>query len=254
MSSDDTSASLGIFQLRPPHCGGKTNHPYHALSKILTHRTLEHNKWLFYTIEFGGSLLHDPSDWNTVWWCPSHISLGAKFSCHQALFTEGKRENWKSTLPPHFLCSLTLPHFFRFPQLYWGRIGVIEFFKVFCCCYAVTKSCPTLCNPTDYSRPSSSVSTISQSLLKFMSVALVMPSNHLILCHSFLLLPSIFPSIRVFSMSLLCASCGQSTGASVSESVLPMNIQGWFPLGLTGLISMQSKGLSRIFSGTIQKH
>ena len=65
-SSDDISASLGIFQLRPPHCGGDTNHPYHALSEILTHRTLEHNKWLLYTIEFGGNLLHNPSDWNTV--------------------------------------------------------------------------------------------------------------------------------------------------------------------------------------------
>ena len=53
MSSDDTNASLGIFQLRPPHCGGKTNHPYHALSKILTHRTLEHNKWLFTPLNLG---------------------------------------------------------------------------------------------------------------------------------------------------------------------------------------------------------
>ena len=63
---------------------------------------------------------------------------------------------------------------------------------------------------------------MSQSLLKFVSIELVMPFNHLILCHSFLLLPSVFPSIRVFSMSLLSASCGQSTGASVSE-ISPSN-------------------------------
>ena len=66
---------------------------------------------------------------------------------------------------------------------------------------------------------------------------MVMLSNHLILCRPLLLLPSIFPSIRVFSSeSALCIKC-QSTGASASASVLPMNIQGWFPLGLTGLIS-----------------
>ena len=56
-----------------------------------------------------------------------------------------------------------------------------------------------------------------------------------------------FPASWSFPMSLLFASSGQSTGVSVSPSVLPMNIQGWFPLGLTGLISLQSKGLSRVF-------
>ena len=61
----------------------------------------------------------------------------------------------------------------------------------------------------------------------------VMPSNHLILCCPLLLLPSIFPSIRVFSMSQFFASGGQSIGVSASTSVLPMNIQNRFPLGLT---------------------
>ena len=69
-------------------------------------------------------------------------------------------------------------------------------------------------------------------------------------CHPLLILPSIFPNIRVFSKSLLFASCGQSTRASASALVLPMNIQGWFPLGTTGLISLQSKGLSKVFSST----
>ena len=82
-----------------------------------------------------------------------------------------------------------------------------------------------------------------------------MPSNRLILCHSLLLLPSAFPSIRVFSKSQLFASGGQSIGASALASVLPVNIQDWSPLGWTGWISLQSKGLSRVFSSTtVQKH
>ena len=66
-----------------------------------------------------------------------------------------------------------------------------------------------------------------------------------------------FPASGSFLMSRLFASVGQSTGASVSASVLPMNIQGWFPLGLAGLISLQSKGLSRVlvFSNTtVRQH
>ena len=77
--------------------------------------------------------------------------------------------------------------------------------------------------------------TISQSLLKFMSTESLMLSNHLILCHSFLLLPSIFPSIRVFFSESALASAGQSIGASTSASVLTINIQGLFPLGLTAV-------------------
>ena len=81
-----------------------------------------------------------------------------------------------------------------------------------------------------------------------------MPSNHLILCRPLLLLHSIFPSIRVFSNeSALCIS-SQSIGVSAT-SVLPVNIQDWSPLGLTGLISLLSKGLSRVFSNTtVPKH
>ena len=96
--------------------------------------------------------------------------------------------------------------------------------------------------------------TNSWRLLKLMSIVLVMPSNHLILCHPLLLLPSIFPNIRVFSNeSVLCIG-SQSIGVSASASVPPMNIQGWFPLGWTGLISLQSKGLSRVFNTTAEKH
>ena len=73
-------------------------------------------------------------------------------------------------------------------------------------CCLVTQSCSTLCNPVDCSMPGFPFSiTNSQSLLKLMSILLVMPSNHLILCHPFFLLPSIFPSIKVFSNeSALC--------------------------------------------------
>ena len=89
-----------------------------------------------------------------------------------------------------------------------------------------------------------------------MSIESVKPSNHLILCHPLLLLPSIFPSIRVFFLrNQFFASGGQSIWVSASASVLPMNIQDLFPLRLTLLISLQSKGLSRILSNTtVQKH
>ena len=97
--------------------------------------------------------------------------------------------------------------------------------------------------------------TISQSLLKLMSIESVMPSNHLILCHPLLLLPSVFPSIKVcfffFKMYQLYESSGLSIGASASASVLPMNIQDSFPLRLTGLISLHPRD-SQGFSLTPQ--
>ena len=97
--------------------------------------------------------------------------------------------------------------------------------------------------------------TNSWSLRKLMSIALVMPSNHLILCRPLLLLPSIFPSIRVFSNESVLNIMWPNIRVSASTSVLPVSIQDWFPLGLTCLISLQSKGLSRVFSNTtVQKH
>ena len=95
----------------------------------------------------------------------------------------------------------------------------------------------------------------SQSLLKLMSIESVMPSNHLILCCPLLLLSSIFPSIRVFSNeSLLLIRWAQYW--SFSLSISPSNeYSGLIPLGLTGWISLQSKGLSRVFSNTtVQEH
>ena len=95
----------------------------------------------------------------------------------------------------------------------------------------------------------------SRSPPKPTSIELVMPSNHLILCRPLPFLPSIFPSIRVFQMSQLFVSGGQNIGVSASTSVLPMKTPNWSPLGWTGWISLQSKGLSRVFSNTtVQKH
>ena len=96
--------------------------------------------------------------------------------------------------------------------------------------------------------------TNSWSLLKLMSLESVMPSNHLILCHLLLLLPQSFPASGSFLRSQFFSSGGQSIGVSASASVLPVYIQDWFPLGLTGLISLLSKGLSRVFNTTVQKH
>ena len=94
--------------------------------------------------------------------------------------------------------------------------------------------------------------TISWSLLKLLSIELVMPSNHLVLCHLLLFLQS-FPASGSFPMNKLFTSSSQSIRASAS--VLPMNIQGLFPLGLTDLISLLSKGLSSVFSNiTVQKY
>ena len=114
------------------------------------------------------------------------------------------------------------------------------------CRCSVAKSYPTLGNP----QASLSI-TVSRSLLKLMSIEWVMPSNHLILCRPPLLLPSNLSQHQ--GLFQWVTSGGQSIGASAS--VLSVNIQSWFSLGLTGLISLQSTGLSGVFSSTtIRKH
>ena len=90
--------------------------------------------------------------------------------------------------------------------------------------------------PWTTARQASLSITNSQSLLKLMSIESVMPTNHLILCHLLLLLPSVFLSIRVFSNESVLHIRWPKYWASGSASVLPMNIQDWFPLGWTGLI------------------
>ena len=124
------------------------------------------------------------------------------------------------------------------------------------CCCSVAWLCPTLCDPRSAAHQTSLFFTFTWSLLKLMSIESVMSSNHLILC-SLLLLPSIFPSFRVFSNELAHwkaseASGSQSIGASAS--VLLMNIQDWFPIGLTGLVSFLSNRLLKesSFSNTVK--
>ena len=97
--------------------------------------------------------------------------------------------------------------------------------------------------------------TNSRSLLKLMSIESMMPSSHLIFCHPLLLLPQSLPASGSFPMSQLFTWGGQNIGVSYSASVLPMKTQDWSSLGWTGWISLQSKGLSRVFSNTtVQKH
>ena len=121
------------------------------------------------------------------------------------------------------------------------------------CCCSVPKSYPTLLDLMSCSTPGFPVFYYLPCLLRLTSTESVMPSDHLILCCSLLLLPSIFPNIRVFSNKLSLHIRWQSIGASASAWVLPKKIHGWFHLGLTGLISLLSKGLSRVFSSaTVQ--
>ena len=87
-----------------------------------------------------------------------------------------------------------------------------------------------------------------------MSIELVVPSKNLILCHPLLLLTSSFPGSGSFQMSQFFALGGKGIGVSAPASVLPINIQDCFPLGWTGWISLQSKGLSRVFNTRVQKH
>ena len=119
----------------------------------------------------------------------------------------------------------------------------------------VAQLCPTLGTPWTAAHQASLSTTNSQSLLKLMAIESVMPSSHLILCRPLLIPPSIFPASGSFLISRFFSSGSQSIGVSASALVLAMNIQGWYPLGLTGLISLLSKRLSKVFSSiTIQKH
>ena len=121
---------------------------------------------------------------------------------------------------------------------------------------SVAQSCPTFCHPMDCSTPGLQVHhqlpELAQTLIHWVVNAIQPPHP----------LSSLFPSTfnlsqhqGFFQMSQFFTSGGQTTGVSASASVLPMNIQGWFPLGLTSWISLQFKGLSRVFSNTtVQKY
>ena len=137
--------------------------------------------------------------------------------------------------------------------LYLCAWAVLFLLPMICC--SVAQSCMTLCEPMDCRMPGFPVlhhlPEFAQTHVLWVSDA-IQPS-----CPLSSPSPPAFnlSSIRVFSNEWLFSSGGQSIGASASASVLPMDIQDWFPLGLTGLISSKSKELSRVFSNTIvQKH
>ena len=135
-------------------------------------------------------------------------------------------------------------------RVLWGLF--LYFSSVQFC--SVTQSCLTLCDPIDCSTPGLPVIYHLPEPAQAHVQSQWCHPNHLVLCHPLLLMPSTFPSIRVFSNeSALCIRWPKYW--SFTFSILLMNIQGWFPLGWTGWISLLSKGLSRVFSNTtVQKH
>ena len=113
------------------------------------------------------------------------------------------------------------------------------------CLFQFSRSEFSLCDPMDCNKPGFPV---HHQLLE-------LAQTHVLLCHPLLLLASVFPSISVFSKESVLCIRWPKYWVLASSSVLPMNFQDWFPLGWTGLISLQSKGLSRVFSNTmVQKH
>ena len=118
------------------------------------------------------------------------------------------------------------------------------------CCCSVAKLCPTLCN-TRLLCPSLSPGVCSDSCPLSQWCCLTISSSATL----FSFCPQSFPASGSFAVSQLFTSGGQSIGISASASVFPMNIQSWFPFGLTGLFSLQFKGLSRVFSRTtVRRH
>ena len=152
--------------------------------------------------------------------------------------------------------SITFFHFSVFlpPQRFHATLQLSMWFNhmhthtpLKFCCFSVAKPCLTLCNSMDCSISGFPALTVSQSLLRFVSIELVMLSFSSSVT-GFSSCPQSFSASGSFPTSQFFASGGQSIRASASASVLPMSIQGWFPLVLTGLISLQFKVLSRVFS------
>ena len=184
----------------------------------------------------------------------------APISC--SLLLHGRTIFWvtqeQSFFFPFLLLSLELLHPLSLPL-----VMVLAFFSLLpsltlkstVCCSLAGQLCPTLCEPMDCSTsvpcPSPSPGACSNSCPLSQWCHPTIPSSVI----PFSSCPQSFPASGSFLMSRLFTSCGQSIGASASASVLPKNIQDWFPLWLTGLISLKSKGLSNVFSNTtVQKH
>ena len=132
------------------------------------------------------------------------------------------------------------------------QLGVWVLYSVSCCCCSVAQSCLSLCKPTDYSMPGFPI-TNSRSLLKLMSIESVMPPNHLILCCPLLLLPSIFPSIRIFSSELaLHIRWPKYWNFSISPSNENSGLIS-FRIDWLDLLAVQGT-LKSLLPTTIQKH
>ena len=190
-----------------------------------------------------------------------------------------QRDSWGSIPPlrmssllPHDLCTMAAPiyvstnstqHLLFLVFLIivipvgerWLLIVVFICISLIIQFSSVTQSCPTLWDPVDCSTPGLPV---HHQLLEFTQTHVHWVSdaiNHLILCCPFLLCLQSFPASGSFQMNQLFASGGQCIRVSASTSVLLMNTQDWSPLGGTGWIFLQSKGLWRVFSNTtVQKH
>ena len=124
----------------------------------------------------------------------------------------------------------------------------------YCCC-SIAQLCPTLCDTMDCSVPGFPILHYLPKFGQLMSIESMRSHNHLILCCHFFSFLQSFPASGSFPVHQFFPSSGQSIGVSASASVLPMIIQDRFPLGWTGWISLQAKGLSKVFSNTtVQKH
>ena len=154
--------------------------------------------------------------------------------------------NWKQIIQ---FTAIMMIKIFRAVILY-SSFFLAKKTKLNWCCHSVTRSCLTLCNPMDCNTPGFPV---LQHLPEFAQTHIHWFGDYIQSSHPLLSLsPPAFnlSQHQSFPVSQLFASNGKSIGASASESVFPMNIQGWLPLWLTGLICLQSKGLSRVFSIT----
>ena len=177
----------------------------------------------------------DGHDWATVTF-PFSLSLARPQPSWPSLRSKGQNTCWsREKQPPE--AKLKGPE---------RLLKIRRLDQLRSCCYSVTESRLTLCNPMDCNTPGFLVLRHSWSLLKFMSIESAMLSNHLICCCPLLLLPSIFPSIKVFSNeSDLCIRWPKYW--SFSFNISPSSkYSGWFPLGLTGWISLQSRRLKSL--------
>ena len=158
--------------------------------------------------------------------------------------------SWSLLYPSSYWFLLVLHHFLQ--ELCYILLKLSEWFKIKKLFSAVQllSRVRLFATPWISARQDSLSITNSQSSLRLTSIKSVMPSSYLILCHPLPLLPPILPASESFPMSQLFAWGGQSTGVSALASFLPKNTQSWSPLGWTGWITLQSKGLSRVFSNT----